>query len=830
MDFSRLLVLLFGMTLAPHVDLDTPLPLLPPPTASATRIPSARAAPLSSASQETQPRPIPRVYPDQMGHTFAYIADGYSLRQYEVGADGALTPLDPPSVPTTGDLLRACADPTGRFVFSMDWAHGNVFRYATHPDGSLVDPGVLAAHIDGYPRSISFDSTGRRAYIVDDAILYRDQGGVSKTYNGGRGISRIYQFRLDADGALSPLTPAFAETEGTRPRLLRFTPDGRFAYAAESDGITQYAVNPDGALRTLNPPEAGAGADYDTLTVDPRGRFVYAFAEGRFGALSRFRIGADGRLTALPPLTLSFSGQPLAGLQSALAIEPTGQFAYIAPQEFGSQAPNGPPSAVYQYRIESDGGLTPLTPPHMATIDFSHAIGFDPDGRFAYVSGGSGGVAQYQVRPDGTLSALTPRVVPGGGQAAVSVVRRASLNGFTAALGAVSDAARRRQPLTASGAPDPNETFRPDDPRRADLFRHQEMPLVFAPSGKYAYVAHGSTDVVARFAVGADGVLSPLPAAASPGSSFPGSVALDPTGRYAYLIRGTEDKVAQFAVRPDGTFAPLTPSDINLDASDLVPSRDGRFLFAQGGFGDLSLLRIGPDGTLSPAAPPSGFMSHDNGPTTPDAYGVLPREQTEGSGGFTLSPSGRFAYLLRRTGQIAQYAVGSDGKPHPLSPPTVGAGYDPQALSFDPRERFAYAPNSLDGTVSQYRITKTGALTPLSPPTVIAGIFPLSVTISPSGRCAYVVDGGMQAVLYRDYATDKVRLRLIRGQKPHIRQFRVGSDGALSVQTEASLVTDMNGALVFGPTGRFAYQVNGSQVRAYRMNPDGILTEANKQP
>ncbi len=789
-------VFLSGVARAQVVPAPEPTPITPP------------------ASIRTPPSP-PRAYRDRTGHLFVYAAEGHQLWQYEVGTDGTLLPLDPPTVPTTGDSPGATADPTGQFVFSMDRAHGNVFRYHTHPDGSLVSPPALALHIDGDPLSLTFDPTGRRAYVVDNNIFYRSPSGlVYPPSVSGKAVSRIFQFRFGTDGTLIPLSPPVAETEGALPRRLVFTPNGRFAYACESDGITQYAVRPDGTLRSQDPPEVGMGTDFEKLTMDPCGRFVYANVDNQSAGISRFRVEADGKLTALPALTISLGGEPTRGNQPNpnVALEPTGDFAYIASSNFESQTPSGPPQGIFQYRVSADGALTPLTPPRVPTVDYNGAIGFDPQGRFAYLESGSG-IAQHQIRPDGTLAPLMPRVVKGGGTATLSVVLRTPAH-FAFPLTAASDGPRRRQPRSPSKAFNSEEVIPFDAPQREYRFRYEETPLVFAPGGRFAYEAREPDSTVGRFGVGKDGALTRLPAAAVVGNAYSGGagmLALDPAGQFAYITEGIS-LLGQFRVQADGILTPLTPPGLSLplDVDRIFVHPNGRFLYNQGRDGNVSLLKIAPNGTLSPATPLSASSSQHIPPTW----------------SLTLSPSGRAAYGETLTGQILQYAVGDDGRLTPLAP---AAGQDPQPMSFSPDGRFAYVPDSLVGQIRQFRVGASGALTPLSPPTVPVGLLPLSVSVSPSGRFAYVVNGGRKAVMYRDYATEKLGYRLIGTQHPYIRQFQIGPDGALTqLDVDEPLRTDMTGAIVFGPTGRFAYQSEHGRQRTYQIGSNGSLSLVTK--
>src|SRR5258708_334349 len=143
------------------------------------------------------------------------------------------------------------------------------------------------------------------------------------------------------------------------------------------------------------------------VAVDPTGKFAYVANAGEFGtfrgSVSAYSIGANGALTPVP-------GSPFeAGLAShSVAVDPTGKFAYVV---------NAGSHNVSAFSIGTDGALTPLTRSPFAAGERPRSVAVDPSGKFAYVAnGGSNNVSGYRI--DRSTGALDP--VPGSPFAAGS--------------------------------------------------------------------------------------------------------------------------------------------------------------------------------------------------------------------------------------------------------------------------------------------------------------------------------------------------------------------------------------------------------------------------
>ena len=116
--------------------------------------------------------------------------------------------------------------------------------------------------------------------------------------------------------------------------------------------VSQYRIDATGALTPLSPPTVSAGGGPSFVTVDPTGRWAYA-VNNFSSTVSQYNIGATGTLTPLSPSTVGTDPQPLS-----ITIDPNGRTAYVA---------NWESDTVLQYRIGATGTLTPLSPATVST-------------------------------------------------------------------------------------------------------------------------------------------------------------------------------------------------------------------------------------------------------------------------------------------------------------------------------------------------------------------------------------------------------------------------------------------------------------------------------
>ena len=310
--------------------------------------------------------------------------------------------------------------------------NGNVSVYKLDAaTGAPSDIGGSPFLAGGAPRTIVFGADNRFAYI------------------GNQSTTDISVYRVDqVTGALTPITGSpFAIGGG--PQAMAIHPAGTFLYVAAGDGLYTNAVNPtSGALTSVGTAVPGNHG----VALHPSGNFAYAVSAGVAGVYV-YAIGGNGALTAI-------AGSPFAGGTGGVevAIDPTGQFAYVARTVFDS------PGTVSAYSIDATtGALTPVGSP-LATATGPTMLAIDPQGAFLYLAC-NGGPTHF-----GALAGY-------------------SINRSTGAL-----------------TPLPGSPFSPSD--------HYSMAFAINRSGTYAYETRfraGSTQELRTLSIGTTGALTEVP-------------------------------------------------------------------------------------------------------------------------------------------------------------------------------------------------------------------------------------------------------------------------------------------------------------------------------
>lgn len=252
-----------------------------------------------------------------------------------------------------------------------------------------------------------------------------------------------------------------------------------------------------GALTLIEGAANPACPHSDAVAIHPSSQYVYfGGGVGLPGMLCGYHIDPEtGAYTPVP-------GSPVAtaALPSAVAIEPAGNFMYVA----------GPTSNdIWGYAIDSTTGKpSPIAGFPLSTGGYlPGAIVIDHGGRFAFVANDTG---------------------IGGGAGSISVF---ALNRATGAW----------TPIAGSPfAMDP-------------VFNDRARSLALTPDGRLLFV--GGTVGVHTYSVDANS--GALKLFAQRNSVFPGGVAVDPTGRFLYVPDNLTYLVRGFAIAANGALTPV---------------------------------------------------------------------------------------------------------------------------------------------------------------------------------------------------------------------------------------------------------------------------------
>jgi DNA-binding beta-propeller fold protein YncE len=314
-----------------------------------------------------------------------------TVSQYDIDPlTGALSPKSPASLPEANNPTNLAITPDGRNVYVTN--QNGVFPPVP---GSVsqysADPATGALT----PKAPATVLAGLAPWGIGVTPDGRSAYAVNSNGVAVAGASTVSQYDIDATtGALSPKTPATVPTAGNSHHIA-ITPDGRSAYVTSSDTstIAQFDVGADGRLSAKTPATV-AGAFPLGIVVDPDGRSVYATDLG--GAVLQFDV--DPQTGALSPK--SPAGVPGASTPDGIAVTPDGRSVYVGDVN---------DAAVFQYDVDpATGRLSPKAPASVASGDGPFQIAVSSDGRSAYVTDfRASEISQYDV--DDVTGALTPK-------------------------------------------------------------------------------------------------------------------------------------------------------------------------------------------------------------------------------------------------------------------------------------------------------------------------------------------------------------------------------------------------------------------------------------
>jgi 6-phosphogluconolactonase (cycloisomerase 2 family) len=325
---------------------------------------------------------------------FAYVANSFgvsgpfvgSVSQYAIGADGTLTPLNPPTVVGGSQPSSVTVDPSGKYVYVGNRS-GGVSQYTIGTDGTLspMNPATVGA--------------GRAFVAVDPLGTY--------AYVANWDTETVSQYTISTDGTLAPLNPATVAVPAARPSFVVVDPSGRYVYVANDTAgtIAQYTIGTNGTLTPMNPPTISLTATPTSIAVDPSGKYAYV-GNNNGNAVFQYTIGPDGTLAPMSPATVLAVFGP-----NSVAVDPSGRYAYAGNN-------NGvpiSPDSVSQYTIGTDGTLAPMSPASVPAGSECDSVTVDPSGKYVYVTNfNDDSVSQYTIGKNGTLTPMTPATVATG--------------------------------------------------------------------------------------------------------------------------------------------------------------------------------------------------------------------------------------------------------------------------------------------------------------------------------------------------------------------------------------------------------------------------------
>jgi 6-phosphogluconolactonase (cycloisomerase 2 family) len=280
---------------------------------------------------------------------YLYVTDSNSslISTDAIGAGGALT-LDVSTASTgttTNQPFGLAIDPAGPYVYvaSNDNPNGTLEAYAATAGVLTPVTGLLATSIHpsgNVPYQLAVDPVNALLYAAN----YYDDNIVGYSIGAGGQLTQVPGSPFPFQGALAT----------DQPYALAVYPKGGFLYVTDSvaNSVNEYSYGANGTLGHWIIYEVGAKPK--GVTIDPTGSFLYVSNSGD-GTVSAFTINpGTGELTAIASSPFVASGTASPNTPTAVQVDPSGQFAYVA---------NGDSGTLSVFTINlATGALTPLPP------------------------------------------------------------------------------------------------------------------------------------------------------------------------------------------------------------------------------------------------------------------------------------------------------------------------------------------------------------------------------------------------------------------------------------------------------------------------------------
>ncbi len=263
---------------------------------------------------------------------YLYVTDSNSalISTDAIGAGGALT-LDVSTASTgaaTNFPYGVAIDPAGPYVFAgSDVAGGNGTLEAYAANAGVLTPVTGVLGTSTYP---SGNVPYQLAVDPVNALLF-----AANYFDGD-----IVGYSIGAGGQLTAVPgspfPFQAGLPTNQPYAMAVYPKGGFLYVTDSiaNSVDLYSYAANGTLGQWVIYEVGAAPK--GVTIDPTGSFLYVSNSGD-GTVSAFTINATtGELTAIPGSPFVAAGTASPNSPTAVQVDPSGQFAYVANGDAGT--------------------------------------------------------------------------------------------------------------------------------------------------------------------------------------------------------------------------------------------------------------------------------------------------------------------------------------------------------------------------------------------------------------------------------------------------------------------------------------------------------------
>jgi 6-phosphogluconolactonase (cycloisomerase 2 family) len=221
-------------------------------------------------------------------------------------SNGALTALTSSPYYTTYPQHSLALDPSDQFLYAPNFGDGTIWEFDIANDGSLTRFAYDGATLRS-PYAVAVDPTALFVYATDNG------------YSGGSTANTVAEYSYD--GTTGILTHVTSYNTGSQPQAIAIDPIGTFLYVSNSgDGtVSAFTINSGALTAVAGSPFTASGTAstnvQTALAIDPSGQYLYV-ANGDAGTISVFTISAGTgvlvKAEADVPCISSSSGGPSA--------------------------------------------------------------------------------------------------------------------------------------------------------------------------------------------------------------------------------------------------------------------------------------------------------------------------------------------------------------------------------------------------------------------------------------------------------------------------------------------------------------------------------------
>ena len=314
---------------------------------------------------------------------------------------------------------------------------------------------------------------------------------------------------------------------------------------------------------------------------------------------------------------------------------------------------------VFEFRVQDNGGLTPLSTPNFAVGSNPTGVAPHTSGDFLYISDFSGSdVTLLDVNKDNGILSV----------------------------------------------PVSNSIVVPINPPNVFATGNGPVAVAMSATAPFLYTANQTDSSVTGFTVdpGAGG-LTPLssPFPITP-ASHPTAMAISPAGNFLFVANAAEGTVAVFAVGSNGALvltAPPVSMGVGATPNSLQVEHSGRFLYVADPANNVVLgFAIGTNGALTPIA------------GSPFAAGVQPK-------GLGIDPQGAFLYTANfGSNNVSAYVIDSatGALGAVTGSPFATGGVGPSAVAVNSNSSIVYITEQGSHDIAAFGIFSNGVLQPVT--------------------------------------------------------------------------------------------------------------------